>query len=78
MDEKSPVGTKTEIIAEGASFPVVLGDLGRDITCQGCHENSHSVPSLLRLRGLRELAWGQEYIASGSEANTLLTQRLSW
>ena len=33
MDEKSPVGTKTEIIAEGASFPVVLGDLGRDITC---------------------------------------------
>ena len=34
MDEKSPVRTKTEIIAEGASFPVVLCDLGRDIICQ--------------------------------------------
>ena len=29
-----------------ASFPVVLGDFGCDVTCQACRENSHSVPSL--------------------------------
>ena len=42
-----------------ASFPVVLGDFGCDVTCQACRENSlsRSVPSLLWPLGQRKQAW---------------------
>ena len=37
------------IAKKPASFPVVLGDFGCDVTCQACRESSlsRSVPSLL-------------------------------
>ena len=33
-----------------ASFPVVLGDFGCDVTCQACRENSPRTPSRYRAR----------------------------
>ena len=41
---------------DAASFPVVLGDFGCDVTCQACRV-SRSDPSLLRPLGYRKQAW---------------------
>jgi len=45
-----------------ASFPVVLGDFGCDVTCHACQENSPRIPSRYR-------AWFQASSSNSDSAN---------
>ena len=61
-----------------ASFPVVLGDFGCDVTCQACRENSPKTPRAIGLgskpplvtqiarTGLETRLWIEEFLFSSN------------